>query len=139
MDINDFNFELPKRLIAQTPLKERTSSKLLLLHRQTYEITHDIFSNIGSYLKQGDTLVLNNTRVLPARLFGIKKSTNAKIELLLLNERLHNEWEVLIKPAKKVNIGTKLSFGEGILTATCVHVGDEGKRILKFYYDGIFL
>jgi len=139
MDINDFNFELPERLIAQTPLNERTSSKLLLLNRDTYEITHDKFSNIRNYFKKGDTLVINDSRVIPARLFGIKKTTNAKIELLLLNEKTDNEWEVLIKPAKKVKVGTDLIFGDGILTATCIHIGEEGKRTLKFFYDGIFL
>lgn len=139
MDINDYNFELPERLIAQTPLEERTSSKLLLLNRDTKEIRHDIFSNIGNYFKKGDTLVINDSRVLPARLFGNKKDTNAKVELLLLNDQGDNEWEALVKPAKKVHIGTELSFGEGKLTAKCIHVGDEGKRKIRFYYDGIFL
>ena len=139
MDITDFNFELPEHLIAQTPLEKRSSSKLLVLHPDSYDVEHDYFLNIGKYLQEGDTLVVNDSRVLPARLFGIKKETNAKVELLLLHEKGNNEWEVLIKPAKKVHEGTVLSFGEDQLTAICTKVGEEGKRTLKFFYEGIFL
>src|SRR5690625_1287861 len=139
MNIDEFDFELPDRLIAQTPLKDRTASKLLLLDRESFNIQHDTFSNIEQYIADGDVLVINDTRVLPARLYGEKADTKAKVEILLLNELENNEWEVLVKPAKKVKVGTEILFGDGLLRAKCVNVGDEGKRTLSFIYEGIFL
>ncbi len=139
MNIEDFDFTLPERLIAQVPLQDRSASKLLLLNRESFTITHDRFSQIDEYFQQGDVLVVNDTRVLPARLFGVKEDTNAKVEILLLNELNNHKWEVLTKPAKKVKIGTVILFGDGLLRAECVQVKDEGKRILAFTFDGIFL
>lgn len=139
MNIEDFDFDLPEELIAQTPLKHRASSKLLVLNKETKEIKHEHFTDIINYLKKGDCLVLNDTRVLSARLFGIKKDTGAKIEMLLLHEQEDNVWETLVKPAKKVKIGTKLIFGEGKLCATCLATKDHGGRVFKLQYNGIFL
>ncbi|WP_407269572.1 tRNA preQ1(34) S-adenosylmethionine ribosyltransferase-isomerase QueA [Radiobacillus sp. PE A8.2] len=139
MNINDFDFELPEELIAQTPLLDRTASRLLVMDRDKQTLDHRTFSNITDYLKPGDCLVLNNTRVLPARLYGIKADTGAKVEVLLLTQTEQDEWEVLVKPAKKIKTGTEISFGEGKLTATCVKEKDHGGRILRFDYEGIFL
>src|SRR5690625_3166044 len=108
MDTTDFDFDLPEELIAQTPLKERSASRLLVLDRKTEMITHQQFTDITSYLNYGDTLVLNDTRVLPARLYGIKKDTSAKIEILLLHQMRDDEWEVLVRPAKKVKVGSEI-------------------------------
>lgn len=138
MNIEDFNFDLPEELIAQTPLKDRTASRLLVLNRETREMEHHHFTAIKDYLKAGDCLVLNDTRVLPARLYGVKKDTGAKIEVLLLQQEEKDSWEVLIKPAKKVKIGTELVFGDGKLRATCTGIKEHGGRILAFTYDGIF-
>ncbi|WP_068674461.1 tRNA preQ1(34) S-adenosylmethionine ribosyltransferase-isomerase QueA [Oceanobacillus sp. Castelsardo] len=138
MNIEDFDYHLPEELIAQTPLKDRTSSRLLVLDRQTKNVTHQHFSDIKEHLKPGDCLVLNNTKVLPARLYGIKEDTGAKIEVLLLHQQEENTWEVLTKPAKKVKKGTVLVFGDGLLQATCVGFKEHGGRILEFSYDGIF-
>lgn len=138
MNIEDFNFDLPEELIAQTPLKDRTASRLLVLNRETKEMEHHHFTAIKDYLKAGDCLVLNDTRVLPARLYGVKKDTGAKIEVLLLQQEEKDSWEVLIKPAKKVKIGTDLVFGDGKLRATCTGIKEHGGRILAFTYDGIF-
>lgn len=138
MDTEDFDFYLPEELIAQTPLKSRSSSRLLVLDRQTDAIHHKRFTDFKSYLHKGDSLVLNDTRVLPARLYGIKEDTGAKIEILLLHQLNEDNWEVLAKPAKKVKIGTTLLFGEGLLVATCVDVKDHGGRVLQFSYEGIF-
>ncbi|WP_087971788.1 tRNA preQ1(34) S-adenosylmethionine ribosyltransferase-isomerase QueA [Oceanobacillus rekensis] len=138
MNIEDFNFNLPDELIAQTPLKDRTASRLLVLDRQTKEVDHHHFSDLKSYLKKGDCLVLNDTRVLPARLYGIKADTAAKIEVLLLHQEEEDTWEVLTKPAKKVKIGTELLFGDGKLKAICKGHKEHGGRILKFSYEGIF-
>lgn len=138
MNIEDFDYHLPEELIAQTPLKDRTSSRLLVLDRQTKNVKHEHFSDIKKYLKPGDCLVLNNTKVLPARLYGIKENTGAKIEVLLLHQKEEDTWEVLTKPAKKVKKGTVLVFGDGLLQATCVGFKEHGGRILEFSYDGIF-
>lgn len=138
MDTTDFDFDLPEELIAQTPLKDRSASRLLVLDRENETITHKQFTNFTSYLKKGDSLVLNDTRVLPARLYGMKEDTGAKIEVLLLHQMLDDDWEVLAKPAKKVKIGTKLVFGEGLLHATCIEAKEHGGRVLRFTYEGIF-
>lgn len=138
MNIEDFNFELPEELIAQTPLENRTASRLLVLDRKTKQWKHDYFKEIRQYLQRGDCLVLNDTRVLPARLFGIKTDTGAKVEVLLLHQVTGDIWEVLVKPAKRVKIGTELNFGDGKLRAVCRDVKDHGGRLLEFHYEGIF-
>ncbi|ASK63082.1 tRNA preQ1(34) S-adenosylmethionine ribosyltransferase-isomerase QueA [Virgibacillus phasianinus] len=138
MDIHDFDFDLPEELIAQTPLKNRTASRLLVLNRESKQIDHKHFSDIKDYLKRGDCLVLNDTRVLPARLYGIKKDTGAKLEVLLLHQKEKDCWEVLAKPAKKMKVGTELVFGDGKLTATCLQTKEHGGRIVQFDYKGIF-
>ncbi|WP_047979706.1 tRNA preQ1(34) S-adenosylmethionine ribosyltransferase-isomerase QueA [Ornithinibacillus contaminans] len=138
MNIEDFDFDLPESLIAQTPLKDRSASRLMVLNRQTKEIDHKHFADITSYLKKGDCLVLNDTRVLPARLYGIKEDTGAKLEILLLKQLEGDTWEVLAKPAKKIKTGSKLVFGDGRLTATCIDSLEHGGRVLTFSYDGIF-
>jgi len=138
MKVEDFDFHLPEELIAQTPLENRTSSRLMVLNKETGEIKHEVFSEIKKYFKPGDCLVLNDTKVMPARLFGIKEETGAKIEVLLLKQEQNDEWETLVKPAKRVPIGTKISFGDGKLVATCIGEKEQGGRILKFDYEGIF-
>lgn len=138
MKLEDFDFDLPEELIAQTPLENRSASRLLVLDRDNPEVEHGIFSDIKQYLKAGDCLVLNDTKVLPARLFGIKKDTGAKIEVLLLQQQETDTWEVLTKPAKKVKIGTELTFGNGELKAVCTGTKDHGGRVFKFSYQGIF-
>ena len=139
MNIEEYNYELPEELIAQTPLENRSQSKLLLVTRHKKEVAHDVFENIGTYLREGDCLVLNNSRVIPVRLFGVKKETFAKIEILLLHEKGNNVWEALVKPARRVKVGTEISFGDGKLVATCIEEKDEGARLLKLTYDGILL
>lgn len=136
MDVKEFDFVLPERLIAQTPLLDRTASRLLALNKVTGEIAHTHFKSIIDYLNEGDTLVLNDTKVMPARLFGVKSDTGAKIEMLMLTEH-DNGWEVLIKPAKRVQIGTEVSFGDGKIIATCVDMLEQGGRIMQLKYDGI--
>lgn len=136
MEVKDFDFELPERLIAQTPLLDRTASRLLALNKATGEFTHTHFKSIIDYLNPGDTLVLNDTKVMPARLFGVKCDTGAKIEMLMLTEH-ENGWEVLIKPAKRVQIGTEVSFGDGKIIATCVDMLEQGGRIMQLKYEGI--
>lgn len=138
MRIEEFDFNLPENLIAQTPLKDRTASRMLVLDKTTKKIEHKHFKDIKNYLKEGDCLVLNDTRVLPARLYGSKIDTGAKIEVLLLHQQEDDKWEVLVKPAKKVKVGTKLTFGNGKLEATCIELKEHGGRILEFSYDGIF-
>ncbi|MDY0408566.1 tRNA preQ1(34) S-adenosylmethionine ribosyltransferase-isomerase QueA [Virgibacillus soli] len=138
MKVEDFDFDLPEELIAQTPLQDRTASRLLVLHRDTKEVEHEHFRDITNYLRKGDCLVLNDTRVLPARLYGVKEDTGAKIEVLLLHQIEGDRWEVLVKPAKRVKVGTTLKFGDGKLTATCSEVQEHGGRILEFSYNGIF-
>lgn len=138
MDIQDYDFHLPEELIAQTPLEDRTASRLLVLNKEEKTMEHRHFADIGDYFKSGDCLVLNDTRVLPARLYGIKKDTQAKVEILLLKQVEGDSWEVLVKPAKKVKVGTELSFGDGKLTAVCKELLEHGGRIVEFHYDGIF-
>jgi S-adenosylmethionine:tRNA ribosyltransferase-isomerase len=138
MDVSEFDFKLPESLIAQTPLKDRTASRLMVLYPNEEKIEHRSFSDLIDYLQPGDCLVLNNTRVLPARLFGTKEETNAHIEVLLLKQIEGDEWECLTKPAKRVKEGTVVTFGQGELKATCVELLDEGRRRFKFSYEGIF-
>lgn len=137
MKTEDFDFELPERLIAQTPIEKRDASRMLILDKNTGEITHKHFSDIIDYLEAGDTLVLNDTKVMPARLYGVKEKTNAVIEVLLLKDLGNNSWECLTKPAKRISVGTKVSFGEGMLIAECTRVGEEGIREFKLIYNGI--
>lgn len=139
MKLDEFDFELPKEFIAQTPLPERDHSRLLVLNKENGDISHRHFQDIIDYLNPGDTLVLNDTKVLPARLIGVKEETNAVIEILLLKETGENTWEALTKPAKRVKVGTILSFGEGKLKAKCVAEKEEGIRLFQFLYEGIFL
>lgn len=138
MKIEEFDFDLPEELIAQTPLKNRASSRLLVADRKSQSISHRYFYDCLDYLQKGDCLVLNDTKVLPARLYGIKKDTGAKIELLLLKQQNENIWEVLVKPAKKIKVGAKLSFGNDKLIATCIEEKEHGARVLEFSYEGIF-
>ncbi|WP_026827828.1 tRNA preQ1(34) S-adenosylmethionine ribosyltransferase-isomerase QueA [Exiguobacterium artemiae] len=138
MDVNLFDFHLPEEQIAQVPLLDRTSSKLMVVNRETGALRHKKFHDIVSYFNAGDTLVINDTKVLPARLFGVKEETGGKIELLLLKQTSEDVWETLAKPAKRVKPGTVMSFGDGLLRAECVEALDDGGRILKFSYTGIF-
>ena len=134
----DFYYELPEELIAQDPLEDRSSSRLLVLDKESGVVSHHVFREIAGYLKEGDCLVINDTKVLPARLIGAKEGTNAKIEILLLKRRENNIWETLVKPGKKAKIGTKIHFGDGILTGEVVDVVEEGNRLIQFTYEGIF-
>ncbi|SOC02469.1 S-adenosylmethionine--tRNA ribosyltransferase-isomerase [Ureibacillus xyleni] len=138
MKVEDFDFHLPEELIAQTPLEDRTSSRLMIVDRKTGEVDHSNFKHIVDELHGGDCLVLNDTRVMPARLMGVKEETGAHIELLLLKQGEEDIWETLAKPAKRVKVGTVISFGEGLLKATCIGELDHGGRLFKFSYDGIF-
>lgn len=138
MKTSDFYFDLPKELIAQDPLEDRSGSRLLVLDRKTGEREHRIFRDIVEYLHPGDCLVINNTKVIPARLYGVKEGTQAKIEILLLKRRDGDVWETLVKPGKKAKPGTKISFGDGLLMGEVLDVVDEGNRLIKFTYDGIF-
>ncbi|MBP3951412.1 tRNA preQ1(34) S-adenosylmethionine ribosyltransferase-isomerase QueA [Bacillus suaedae] len=138
MNVDDFDFQLPEELIAQTPLLDRTASRLLVLNRSTGQVQDSTFTNIVDNLVEGDCLVLNDSRVLPARLFGTKEGTGANIEVLLLKQIEGQEWETLVKPAKRVKKGTVIVFGEGQLSATCVGEADHGGRILRMNFEGIF-
>lgn len=137
MRTDDFDYYLPEELIAQTPLKKRDSSRMLVLDKQNGNIFHKTFSDIIDYLNPGDTLVLNDTKVIPARIIGVKEETGAVIELLLLKNIDDNNWECLTRPAKRVKVGTVISFGDGMLKATCSSVGEEGIRVFSLSYDGI--
>lgn len=137
MKLSDFDFELPKHLIAQTPIKKRDQSRLLVLDRKTGEIEHKVFSDIIDYLNKDDVLVINDTKVIPARLIGIKEETNAVIEILMLKNVKDDFWECLVKPFKRVKEGTKIIFGEGKLEAVCVKKKEEGLAIFDFNYEGI--
>ncbi|MEY8540000.1 tRNA preQ1(34) S-adenosylmethionine ribosyltransferase-isomerase QueA [Streptococcus alactolyticus] len=139
MNIKDFDFDLPEELIAQTPLEKRDSSKLLVIDRKTHDMVDTHFDHILDELNPGDALVMNNTRVLPARLYGEKADTHGHVELLLLKNTQGDQWEVLAKPAKRLRVGAKVSFGDGRLTATVKEELDHGGRIVEFDYDGIFL
>lgn len=135
----DFDFDLPEELIAQTPLKDRTSSRLLVVNETEHSVEDKHFSEIIDYLEEGDTLVVNNTRVLPARLYGEKEGTGAHIEVLLLHNTHGDCWETLVKPAKRMKVGTVVSFGDGRLKATVTEELEQGGRIIEFQYDGVFL
>ncbi|SCT84004.1 S-adenosylmethionine:tRNA ribosyltransferase-isomerase [Staphylococcus xylosus] len=137
MDIEAFDYHLPESLIAQTPLKNRDESRLLILDRQSGDIEHQHFKDVIDYLESGDTLVLNDTRVMPARLFGLKEETGAKVEMLMLTQIEGNDWEVLLKPAKRIKVGNRLTFGEGKIVAECIKELDQGGRIMRLHYDGI--
>ncbi|MBC1655096.1 tRNA preQ1(34) S-adenosylmethionine ribosyltransferase-isomerase QueA [Listeria welshimeri] len=138
MKVEDFDFDLPEELIAQTPLLDRTSSRLMVLDKKSGEIKDQHFTDILSYLNEGDALVLNDTRVLPARLHGTKDETGAHIEVLLLKQKEGNAWETLVKPAKRIRKGGTITFGNGALKATCLEELEHGGRILEFSYEGIF-
>ena len=133
MKTDDFDFYLPENLIAQTPLERRDSSRLLILDKETGEITHKHFTDIIDYLDKDDILVLNDTKVMPARLYGVKNETNAVIEILMLKEKNKDVWECLVKPAKRVKVGTVVKFSDE-LNAECIGLGEEGIRIFKFNY-----
>ena len=138
MNVKDFDFYLPEEQIAQDPLEHRADSKLMVLNRNSGEIEHKIFKDVCDYLKPGDCLVINDTKVIPARLFGVRMETNAKIEVLLLKRHSDNVWETLVKPGKKCKVGAKISFGDGLLVGTVMDVVEEGNRLIKFEYEGIF-
>ncbi len=139
MKVESFDYELPKELIAQTPLEQRDTSRLFVLDRKTEKMEHRTFTDILDYLQEGDTLVLNDTKVMPARLIGIKEETNAVMEVLLLKPLHDNIWETLVKPQKRVKEGTIISFGEGKLKAKCILKKDEGITDFEFIYDGVFM
>lgn len=138
MNVKDFDFYLPEELIAQHPLEKRDTSRLMVLDKETGEIEHKVFHDIVEYLNPGDTLVLNNTRVMPARLIGEKEGTGGKIEFLLLKRVDKDQWECLAKPGKSARVGRKFIFGEGKLSAEVIEVKENGNRIVEFHYDGIF-
>lgn len=138
MDLKDFNYDLPEELIAQDPLEDRSSSRLMVLHKDTGRIEHKIFRNIIDYLNPGDCLVINDTKVIPARLMGIKEDTGATIEVLLLKRNADDVWECLVKPGKKARTGARIVFGEGLLVGEIVDVIEDGNRMIKFHYEGIF-
>lgn len=138
MKTSDFFYDLPEELIAQDPLEDRTASRLLVLNRETGAIEHKIFSDVIDYLNKGDCLVINNTRVIPARLIGEKEGTGGKVEVLLLKRRANDVWETLVKPGKKLKPGAKITFGDGRLRAEVLEVVEEGNRLVKFHYEGIF-
>ena len=135
---SDYFFDLPEELIAQDPLEDRSSSRLLVLDKNTGKTRHKSFKDIMQYLKEGDCLVLNNTKVIPARLLGVKEDTNAAVEVLLLKRRENDIWETLVKPGKKLRPGARMVFGDGILKAEVIDVVEEGNRLVKFYYEGIW-
>lgn len=135
---SDFYFDLPQELIAQDPLEDRSASRLLVLNRQTGAVEHHHFKEITNYLRPGDCLVLNNTKVIPARLLGVKEDTGAAIEVLLLKRRDSDVWETLVKPGKKARPGAKIVFGDGCLRAEVLEVVEEGNRLIRFDYEGIF-
>ena len=135
---SDFYFDLPEELIAQDPLEDRSSSRLLKLDKKTGEIEHHVFKEVPSFLRPGDCLVLNNTKVIPARLYGVKEDTGATIEVLLLKRKENDKWETLVKPGKKMKIGAKVVFGDGLLKAEVIDILEEGNRLIQFSYEGIF-
>lgn len=138
MNLSDFSYELPKELIAQTPLKDRTSSRLMVVDKKSGEVSHNTFKDLINYLDEGDLIVFNNTRVIPARLYGTKKETGAAIEFLLLKRIELDKWEVILKPGKKAKPGAEFEFGEGKLRAKILDYTEDGGRIVEFYYDGVF-
>ena len=138
MKTSDFYYDLPEELIAQDPLVDRTASRLLVLNRETGTVGHKIFSDVIDYLNEGDCLVINNTRVIPARLIGEKEGTGGKVEVLLLKRRANDVWETLVKPGKKLRPGARVTFGDGRLKAEILEIAEEGNRLVRFYYEGIF-
>ena len=138
MKTSDFYYDLPEELIAQDPLEDRTASRLLVLDRKTGAVKHKIFSDVIDYLNKGDCLVINNSRVIPARLIGEKEGTGGKVEVLLLKRRANDVWETLVKPGKKLRPGARVTFGDGRLRAEVLEVVEEGNRLVKFHYEGIF-
>ena len=138
MKKEDFYFDLPEELIAQDPLEDRSGSRLLILNKETGEVEHHVFREIVNYLNEGDCLVINDTKVLPARLIGSKIGTDAKIEVLLLKRKENDIWETLVKPGKKAKVGTRISFGDGLLVGEVVDIVEEGNRLIHFEYEGIF-
>ena len=138
MKTSDFFYDLPEELIAQDPLEDRTASRLLVLNRETGAVEHKIFSDVIDYLNEGDCLVINNTRVIPARLIGEKEGTGGKVEVLLLKRRANDVWETLVKPGKKLRPGARVTFGDGRLKADILEIAEEGNRLVRFYYEGIF-
>lgn len=138
MSLHDYYYDLPQELIAQDPLEDRSSSKLMVLDKITGQVEHHVFKDIIEYLNAGDCLVINDTKVIPARLYGAKIGTDAKIEVLLLKRRENDVWETLVKPGKKCKVGTKISFGEGLLVGEVIDVVEEGNRLIHFEYEGIF-
>ena len=138
MKTSDFYYDLPEELIAQDPLEDRSASRLMVLDKNTGKIQHHIFKEIVHYLNPGDCLVINDTKVIPARLYGTKVGTDAKIEVLLLKRKENNIWETLVKPGKKAKIGTRISFGDGLLMGEVVDIVEEGNRLIQFHYEGIF-
>lgn len=138
MKRQDFYYELPEELIAQDPLEDRSSSRLLVLDKESGAVSHHVFREIVDYIEEGDCLVVNDTKVLPARLIGSKIGTDAKIEVLLLKRKEKNIWETLVKPGKKARAGTKISFGDGRLTGEVIDIVEEGNRLIQFSYEGIF-
>lgn len=138
MDVKDFYYDLPQELIAQDPLEDRSSSRLLVLGKEDGSIEHTQFRHIVDYLRPGDCLVLNNTKVIPARLFGVKEDTGASIEILLLKRKENDIWETLVKPGKKAKPGARIVFGDGLLVGEVIDVVEEGNRLIQFSYEGIF-
>ena len=138
MDVKDFDYDLPEELIAQDPLEDRSSSRLMVLDKKSGEIKHTVFKHIIDRLCPGDCLVINNTKVIPARLMGIKRDTGAAIEVLLLKRKENNIWETLVKPGKKAKPGTEIVFGDGLLSGTVLDVVEEGNRLIQFHFEGIF-
>lgn len=138
MSLHDYYYDLPEELIAQDPLEDRSSSRLMVLDKESGNVEHHVFKDIIEYLHEGDCLVINDTKVLPARLYGNKVGTDARIEILLLKRRENDIWETLVKPGKKCKVGTVISFGDGILTGEVVDIVEEGNRLIQFHYEGIF-
>lgn len=138
MSLHDYYYDLPEELIAQDPLKDRSSSRLMVLNKENGNVEHHVFKDIIDYLNEGDCLVINDTKVLPARLYGNKVGTDAKIEVLLLKRRENDIWETLVKPGKKCKVGTVISFGDGLLMGEVVDIVEEGNRLIQFKYEGIF-
>lgn len=138
MKTSDFYYDLPQSLIAQTPLEDRSSSRLLCVDKNDGNLRHGHFTDIADYINEGDCLVLNDTRVIPARLYGVKEGSGGKIEFLLLNRKEQDIWEVILKPGKKAKPGARFVFGDGLLTAEILDVVNDGNRLVRFYYDGLF-
>jgi S-adenosylmethionine:tRNA ribosyltransferase-isomerase len=138
MEVKDFDYELPQELIAQDPLEDRSSSRLMHVDRKTGEVSHHVFRDVLRFLKPGDCLVMNNTKVIPARLYGTREDTGAHIELLLLKRMENDTWETLVKPGKKCRLGARFVFGEGLLKGEIIEVKEDGNRLIHFEYEGIF-